>query len=501
MKGQPERGSVASRLMRQSGVYALGNVALKASGLLLAVLYLNPAYLSVEAFGYFSLLFVTSQLGIFLVGLGIGTGLLKFMTDPAYARAQAALPFTALLATVLAALAALAALWLLAAPLAALMLDDADRAGLIHLLAGYVALKVVGAIPLMLLRVRERVGWYVAATVAEVLVLIGAAYYLLAVQGAGLTGLMAAYTLSAGVSAVVLVAVMLRRVPWRFERRLVRTLIRFGAPLVMASFAGWFLNAGDRYLLKWLSDMATLGRYEWAARLAGVLNMLVVQSFNLAFTVLGLKTLGEGAGDGSVHRQTLRHFVVWTGWAALGLALLATDLTRLLPADAAYLQADALVLLLALGFMNYGIYYVIINVVYAAGRTKAVGLNVLAAAALNAALNVALIPLLGALGAALATFVSYLALALGAAYFARRDVPVRFPWGVFLVVVGLVVGLYALGQPSAAWPAALRLPARVALILAYPLLVVLTGLYTRTERRATWHWLRRRLQRSGDETR
>lgn len=39
---------VSSRLIRQSGTYTLGNLALKASGLLLAVLYLNPAYLTVE---------------------------------------------------------------------------------------------------------------------------------------------------------------------------------------------------------------------------------------------------------------------------------------------------------------------------------------------------------------------------------------------------------------------------------------------------------------------
>lgn len=484
--------NTSSRLLRQSSLYALGNVALKASGLLLAVLYLNPTYLSVADFGYFSLLIVTSQLGIFLVGLGIGTGLLKFMADPEYREDRDALPFTALVATAVVAVLALGVFWLLARPLASLMLDDAAQTGLIYLLAIYVVLKVVSAIPMMLLRVQERAGWYIVAMVAEVLVLIAAAYVLMVAQGLGLWGLMAAYALSAGVGTVVLVTVMLVLVPWRFERRLVQVLARFGMPLVIASFAGWFLNAGDRYLLKWLTDAATVGLYEWAARLAGVLNMLFVQSFNLAFSVIGLKALGTNATDGQMHRQALRHYVVWTGWAVLGLSLISYDLTRLLPADPVYLQADALVLLLALGFMNYGIYYVIINVVYATGRTGVISFNVLGAALLNAGLNIALIPWLGVLGASLATVVAYLALALGAAYFTKGDVEVRFPWRPFLIVVSLIVGLYWLGRPSIGWSFGGRVAIRAALVVAYPLLILMTRLYSRAEVRGVWQAVRKR---------
>lgn len=489
---------VSSRLLRQSSLYALGNVALKASGLVLAVLYLNPAYLPVEAFGYFSLLIVTSQLCIYGAGLGIGTGMLKYMADPAYAERREALPFTALVATLAVAVLAGVFLWGVGRPLAGLLLDDPANVRLIHLMALYVGFKVVGAVPMMLLRVQERAGWYVVAMVAEVVVLIGAAFVLMVRLEQGLFGLMGAYTLAAGVSGVALVAVMLKQVAWRFERRLVRTLIRFGVPLVMASLASWFLNAGDRYLLKWLTDAFTVGLYEWGARLAGVLNMLFVQSFNLAFSVIGLKTLGAGGNEGQVHRQTLRHYVIWTGWAVLGLSLASYDLTRMLPADQAYLQADTLVLLLALGFMNYGIYFVIINVVYASGHTKAISLNVLAAAILNAGLNLVCIPFWGAFGAAVATFIAYLALGVGAAYVARKQVDVGFPWGVYIVVLGLLGGLYLLGQPALSWPLALRIGGRLGLILVYPVLILATGLYTRDDLRMLRDGIRQWRQRKGN---
>ncbi len=154
MSEDVNRGSISSRLLRQGGLYALGNVALKASGLLLAVLYLNPAYLTVEGFGYFSLLIFTAQFCTFIAGLGLGTGLLKFMADPAYEGEHEALPFTTLLATLGTAGVALIVLWGLARPLAGLILDSPARAGLIHLMALYAVFKVVGQIPLMLSQVR-----------------------------------------------------------------------------------------------------------------------------------------------------------------------------------------------------------------------------------------------------------------------------------------------------------------------------------------------------------
>ena len=477
-----------SGLARQSGIYALGNAAAKLSGLVLAPLYLNTAYLSLESYGYFALLIVTAQLGIFVAGLGLGTGLLKFMSDPQHVAERGALPFTALAATVGAAGLAFGLIWLLDGVLAQALLDGAEQRHLVRILAVYVAFKVVGAIPMMLLRIEERAAWYAVAMTAEIVVLIGGVYYFLAARGMGLEGIMLAYALSAGVSMVVLTGVMLSVVPWTFRARLMRPLMRYGTPLVLASLAGWFLNAGDRYLLKWLVDIEVVGIYDWAARISGVLNMLFVQSFQLAFSVLGLKTLG--AGDVSLHRRTFRHYVIWTGWAVLGLSLFTFDAMTVLvegfDINPDYLEADRLVLPLALGFMAYGIYVVVNNVLYATGHTKVIGVNVALAAVLNAGLNIALIPVLGALGAALTTLFSYAVLAGLSARIATGKVHINYDGRVLFVVLLLVVGLYGLMWPSRDWSMALRLPLRLGAILAYLPLLVVFRLYTWEEVRLGW---------------
>lgn len=486
-----------SRLLRQSGIYALGNLLLKLSGLLVVPVYLHV--LSGAEYGYFALLDATARVVILVAGLGLATGVMRFLTQAATEEEQAAVPFTALVVSAAAGLAACALCWAFAAPLAALLTDAPERADLVRWLGVYAAFKVVEAIPTMLLRTQERAGLYVTAALAETLLLVGSVLVLLLGFDRGLRGVVEAYAFSAGVGATVLVAAMLVRVPAVFDARLVRPLVGFGAPLVLAGLAGLFLNLGDRYLLKALADAATVGIYDWSARLAGALNMLVVQSFQLAFGVLGLKTLG-GTDDGRpVYRRTFRHFVLWAGWAVLGLSLLAYDVTRLAADDAAYLAAETLVLPIALGFMLYGVYVVVINVLYAASNTRTIAAVVFGAAVLNAALNVVLIPVLGAWGAAAATALAYGVLTAVTARAAERQYPVGYPWGVLGAVLLLVVGLYLGARPTLDWSPWGRLAARMALIAAYWPLVLALRLYRVDEIRAGLDRLRRgRAARGGN---
>lgn len=488
-----EQGGL-TRVIRQTGLYAIGNVAVKAAGLLLAPLYLNTDYLSTDAYGHLVLLEATAQIIIPVAGLGLATGMLKFMSDPADGRSRATIPFTTLLLSASLALTAFVLVWVAAPALGSFLVDDSSRTVLPRLMGGYAALKVVSTVPYILLRVRERAGWYATSVAAEWSVLVVGVYYFLVVEDMALEGVMIAYAASAGVSALVMSSLMLSQVAWRFDRRIVRDLLRFGVPLVLSAFAGLFLNVGDRYLLKWLTDAETVGMYGWASRLGGVINMLFVQSFQLAFTVIGLKTVGRG--DRSLHRRTFRHYTIWTGWAVLGLSLLSYDLTLFLSeafgVDPHYLRSDPMVLPIALGFMGYGVYVVVNNILYATELTHVVGMNVLIAAVANGGLNLLMIPFLGAYGAALATALAYVLLAALSARVAERRIHVGYPWRVVWISTAIIIALWLIGHPTTAWSAGARLAVRLVLIAAYIPLVLFFGLYSRADLEKGMRMLRAR---------
>jgi O-antigen/teichoic acid export membrane protein len=304
---------------------------------------------------------------------------------------------------------------------------------------------------------------------------------------------MAAFAASAAVSAVPLSALVLGRLRAGWRPRLARQLLRFGLPMTLAALAGILLNAGDRFVLEALAGPEVLAVYVLAAKFGGLINMLFVQSFNMAFSVLGLKAIGQAGGAGTdFHRRVFRHFVVGAGWGVLGVSLLARDVTAWLSPNPAYLAAEPLILPIAFGFLLYGVYFIVMNVLYAAERTGQVAGLVLLAAVFNLTLNAALIPVLGAMGAALATVAAYGLLAGISVWQAGRVRPVPLPWRALLAVILLIGGLWVLAQPTAMWEGGGRLAARMALILAYPPLVLVAGLYRASELRAVLEAARRR---------
>lgn len=481
-------------LIKQSGLYALGNMAIKLSGLVLAPLYLNSQILPVSAYGQFAVLYVFAQLCIIIVGLGFGNGMLRYVGRQEEGTNAKALPFTAVVSTILLAVIYLVVIGFMAEPLAAYFLDDAAKQAAILYLAIYVACKVVASVPMMLLRIQERAGLYVLVIVLEMLVLIGGVYTFLAQQGMGLEGIFLAYALASGSQLLVLLVTLAFVIPWRFDRRLLKPILAFGGPLVFVGLAGLVLNAGDRFILKELATDAIVGKYEWAARLSGVLNLFIVQSFQLAFTVLGLKTLDSG--DMSLHRRAFRHFSIWAAWTVLGISLLAFDLTAALGrvgVDAFYLESTILVFPLSLGAMIYGVYVVINNVFYATAKTHLVTWMVIFAAGLNIALNIVLIPRFEAYGAAAATVFSYGMLVFLASKKAKEEIDINYRWSTFFAVIGIITVLFAAGVLTQSWATGPRIAARLLLVLLYFPCLFALKIYTRSEIVLGWNFIKQKI--------
>ena len=468
------------RLFRQGSVYALAGVVSKLSGFALMALYGDPEVLSQTAFGDLSVLDAVKTFALLVGGAGLPLALLRFSADAAASpERRAAVPMTVLVLSSVAGLVAGALVWALAGPLAAWLFGSAAAAEPVRWLALYVAIKATADVSFTELRRRERPGWFVALSGLEMLALLGAvAYFLL--DGQGLVGVMKGYVASAVVLLAVGTPVLLAHIERRVDRALLRPLVVFGAPLVFSGLAGVFLKLGDRFLIRLLLDADANAVYEWASRFGSVVNALLVQSFQLAFTVLGMKALGAGSPP-DLHRSAFRHFAAAAGWLALALGLLAPDVSRLLTSVQGYIDTGGLVLLIAGGFGWYGLYFVTVNALYSAGRTRAVAASVIGAGLLNAALNVALVPALGVAGAALATLLAYAALAVGTARAAGRTLDVAYPWRVPALAGALAGALWWAGQPAEALPPLARVAVRGALVAAYVPALLAVGVYGRDD--------------------
>lgn len=409
------------RIAVQGTWYAAGSALVKVSGLILLPVLTNTRFLSVADYGFWGVLETSAQIAVATLGLALSVGLVRFYNEPwGGDRALAATwCMTAGIAGLLAAAGAVAV-----ARFAPVPLRPVYTWLLVHT-AGELLL----AIPLAYLRAREQALAHTLVQGLKLALLVAVALVLMVRQGQGLAGLTRALALSTAATLVVAVA-WSRRAAFirpRFDRALAARLLKFSVPLVLGGLGSMVLNAGDRYVLAALRPPEDLAYYSLASRFGGVVNMLAVQPLNLAWMPL-LFRLREDQRPG-VLRLLVPYLAIALCAAVLVISIFAAPVLQVMGSDPAYVErAVPLIPWVALGFAAFGLAVVTTGVLALFHRTRTVSVCILLVAALNIALNFALVPRFGATGSAVATLVSYLALDIAHFRLIASLVPNRYPW-------------------------------------------------------------------------
>ena len=165
-------------------------------------------------------------------------------------------------------------------------------------------------------------------------------------------------------------------------------------------------------------------------------------------------------------------------WLSVALGVLAPWLVDLLTSGPGFQRAEKAVALLSFAATAYAGYTV---VAIGIGRARQTQFNWIVsgvAAAVNIALNFALIPPYGMIGAAIATLVAYLTLFLGMVLNSQRVYPVGYQWRRVATLATVAVAMTVAGSVPH-----VPLAAAIVIALAYPLVLLPLGFYLPAERR------------------
>jgi len=253
-----------------------------------------------------------------------------------------------------------------------------------------------------------------------------------------------------GVAAALPLAIWLTRRDLRvaFDRPLAAALTRFGYPFVFSGFAVWLMASADLWLLGRLADSEQVGVYSIAIRFASML-VLINTAMAQAWAPYALSAYAK---DPHYREMVGRFFSYWFyGLTLLGiaLALFSGEVLRLLT-PSQYWPAAGPLAILAGGAVLLGTTQVTVLGLSLEKRSGVIAACAWVAAILNVGLNVFLIPILGATGAACANALGNSVLTGLYLVLAQRlhPVPLEAP-KLFVTLTLLVVGIlfaYYVGQ-------------------------------------------------------
>ena len=237
-------------------------------------------------------------------------------------------------------------------------------------------------------------------------------------------------------------------VGWSVDRPTTRDLSAYAWPLVPAGLAAWSLMLVDRFLLGWLDTLDELGQYALAARVSGLL-MLGVFAVQSALTPYVFERYAaDPAAEPELRRILLVPLLMLFGVAAALTAAFAQEVVPFVAGDA-YEPAAVLIPALSLSVVFFASIPVTQIVLLIEGQTGRIALLSGGAALVNIAAGLALIPWLGAQGAACATAFGFGAQAVATYAVGQSVSRVHHRWRASLPTFVLLLGFGATGLVSA----------------------------------------------------
>ena len=459
------------RLAHHSAVYGIGGLVSRILAVLLLPLY--ATYLRGEGFGKIETVVAFTTVLVIVLRMGISSAFFRFYFDSKDPARRVLVVRTSFWFTMTMATAGLVAGWILATEIDGwLRLGDDPwlvRAAFVGLWAQMNYEQLTS-----LFRVEERSLAFVAASLTNVLITVCATILLVIVLDKGPTGAVAGNVVGTLVVYLALLGYRRYQLGLQFDRSLLRAMNRFGMPLVPSALALWAINFIDRIFIAHYKGQAEVGVYSVAVRISSVIVFLMI-AFRTAWPAFAY-SIEDDREAKRTYAFVLTYLVVLCAWVSLALGALAPWLVDILAPKPEFARAAEAVAPLAFAATAYAAYTVI---AIGSGRARRTQLNWVVsgvAAAVNVALNVALIPPYGMIGAAISTLVSYVVLLGGMYLYAQHVYPVAYQRRRVVTAAAAAVALTVAAR-------ALDVPLAVAflLVLAYPLALLALGFFLPAE--------------------
>lgn len=437
------------RLGRDTLIYGLGQILGRLASVIMLPIYTR--LLSPSDYGLLELLNMTVDVVAILVSAGTTAGVMrlyhKLETTEERHRLLASAHWLQLGLNLAGTL-----LLCLCAPLVHRhLLGGAQDVSVVYIAALNFTLTGLLAVPMLLMQLQGRAGLVIAASTTRLVLQLSLNILFLVGLHLGPKGILLSNMVATAVVALGVGLWMLRQTGLQGSRSAARELRRFGVPYQFTTAGTFVLTFGDRYFLERTAGLADVGIYALSYNFGFLLAGLTYIPFITAWTPQrhALAAAPRQERDTAYNRGLLLMSLL-TIAGAMGIALFVRPVLQVMSGAGFHAAAVAVPLILVAMVLQAWTDVVRFNI-DVSERTLLVTQGTWLSVIVVLLLYATLIPLFGAVGAALATALAFLARLLLFQRFADQVWPVAYDWMPsvrLLAGFGVVTACYQLIAPE-----------------------------------------------------
>ena len=469
-------------LIKDSSVYALGNISSKIVGFILLPFYVDK--LTTAEYGMLGTLEVTFQLIVALAGLNLYVAFTRWYSDKELQGRQQSAFFTLFTVITFIAVFLNIGCYPLAPDISQLLFDSGNFSHLVRLMLCSAGLELIGTIPATLCRVNANSVQYTWNVILRLAVVLALTILFIVVLDRKLEGIYEAQIIGGLFYIVLFIPYIIRNSIIKFEKRILGKMFRYSLPLILSSSFGVLLSVADRFSLNFISGLVSVGVYSLGFKLANALKMLIVQPVSLALPPVIFQMVDQPNAK-RFYSKIMTYFTFGLMFCVIGVSLFGQEAVKLLTAkEPAYWEAYRVIPFIAFGIVFGMMKDQAIYSLQIVKRTGVIASVIAFVSVLNVGLNILLIPYMGAVGAALATLfaqMTYFGIMLR---FAQRYYSVPYEFRKIFLSIGIGALYCVVAFLIKDWSLTLRLVIKTAMLASYPFVLYLFRFYDKKELQA-----------------
>lgn len=412
-----------------SAIYAIGTMISRITGLVMLPIYTR--YLSPADYGVIELLTMAIEITGILVGLRISQAMFRFYILAEGGQEKQEIVSTVLLTVLAASGLGATLLYIAAEPLSVLIFGTSAYLYEFQLFAFTLITNAIIAVGQAYIRARQMPILYVSIGAVTLAIQVALNVIFVVVLDMHVRGVVYSALGSGVIVAAGFCLYVFGGVGFHYSLAVARRLIRFVAPLMLASVGAFYVSFADKYFIRLFGSLTEVGLYVLAARISSIIGTLY-RSFNMSWGADRFEIV-KHENARTIFRQVFRFLSAALVMAGVGLALFASDLFHIMTDQEYYSAGNIVPILVAAGivriyamFCNFGI---MLN-----ECTRYIAEATWIKVVVSSLGYVLLIPYLGVYGAAIALLVSNLV----ELYWVNRNATREYDMGLHWKPVGVI---------------------------------------------------------------
>lgn len=266
--------------------------------------------------------------------------------------------------------------------------------------------------------------------------------YRMGVEGIFISGLASSF-----LTVVFLLPTIVINFKFNFSSTLYKALLVFGLPSLPAGFAAMMLQVIDRPILRALTNDSSVGIYQANYRL-GIFMMLVVSMFDYAWKPFFFSTAKE-ANAKEIFARATTYFYLLMAAVFLVISLLIEDLVKIQVFNRHIIHPNYwaglnIVPIILAAYLFNGLALTFSAGIYIEKKTFFLPITTTISAVTNVVANILLIPKMGIMGAAIATLLSFLIMAVSTYIISQKVYRVQYEFARILIITSALISSFIL---------------------------------------------------------